>query len=80
MQKSRKPQQRLKLVATVQASSGFFPGMELAELIEKFAGFVRQSTYTGELENTGAFLDMSGGVTWEHEGNADGTSESSKEG
>ena len=80
MSNQRKPQQRLKLVATVPASSGTFPGVELAELLEKFARFVRKSTYTGELEMTGTFLDMSGGVVWDHEGNADGTSRSSEEG
>jgi hypothetical protein len=71
MQKQRKPQQRLKLVATVQASDGTFPGVELAELLEKFARFVRKSTYTGELELSGTFLDMSGGVVWDHDGNAE---------
>jgi hypothetical protein len=71
MQQQRKPQQRLKLVATVQASNGPFPGVELAELLEKFARFVRKSTYTGELELSGTFLDMSGGVVWDHDGNAE---------
>jgi hypothetical protein len=80
MQKQRKPQQQVRLTVVVQASSGVFPGVELAELLEKFARFVRKSTYTGELELQGSFLDMSGGVVWEHEGNADGKGDSTKEG
>lgn len=80
MQKQRKPQQRVKLVATVQASSGVFPGLELADLLEGYARFVRQSTYTGELDVLGTFLNMKGGVTWEHEDIADGESKSSEEG
>ncbi len=71
MQKQRKPQQRVKLVATVQASSGVFPGLELADLLEGYARFVRQSTYTGELDVQGTFLNMKGGVVWEHEDTTD---------
>lgn len=80
MSRQRKPQQKLSLQAVVQANSGTFPGIELAELLEKFARFVRKSTYTGELEVTGTFLDASGGVVWDHEGNADGTSKTAEEG
>lgn len=73
-------QQKIKLRAVVKASSGTFPGVELADLLEKYARFVRKSTYTGELELTGTFLDASGGVVWDYEGNVDGTSNSTEEG
>jgi len=65
MQKQRKLQQQINLVVTVKASDDTFPGLELAQILERYARFVRKSTYTGELNSDGTFLDMSGGVLWD---------------
>jgi len=65
MQKQRKLQQRINLVVTVRASDDTFPGLELADILEGYARFVRKSTYTGELDPSGTFLDMTGGVLWD---------------
>jgi len=65
MQKQRRLQQRINLIVTVRASDDTFPGLELADILERYARFVRKSTYTGALDPNGTFLDMTGGVLWD---------------
>ncbi len=58
--------QLVSLQVRVRASDGVFPGLELADILVKFAADVRRRTYSAALENEGTFLDMKGGVTWKH--------------
>ena len=71
--------QLVSLQVRVRASDGVFPGIELADILVKFAEDVRRRTYSAALESEGTFLDMKGGVVWKH-GDDDGTSEPTKEG
>ena len=71
--------QLVSLQVRVKASDGVFPGLELADILEKFAADVRRRTYSATVESEGTFLDMKGGVVWKH-GDDDGTSEPTKEG
>ncbi len=66
--------QLVSLQVRVRASDGVFPGLELADILEKFAADVRRRTYSAGIESEGTFLDMKGGVVWKH-GDDDGTSE-----
>jgi hypothetical protein len=64
--------QLISLQVRVKASDGLFPGLELADILVKFAAEVRRKTYSATIESDGTFLDMKGGVTWKH-GDGDGT-------
>ena len=66
--------QLISLQVRVRASDGVFPGIELADILVKFAADVRRRTYSAALENEGTFLDAKGGVVWKY-GDDDGTSE-----
>jgi hypothetical protein len=71
--------QLVSLQVRVKASDGVFPGLELADILVKFAADVRRKTYSATLDSEGTFLDMKGGVVWKH-GDDDGTSESPEKG
>lgn len=71
--------QLVNLQVRVRASDGIFPGLELADILVKFAADVRRKSYSATLESTGTFLDMKGGVVWK-QGDDDGTSEPTEEG
>lgn len=71
--------QLVSLQVRIKASDGLFPGLELADILVKFAADVRRRTYSATIENEGTFLDMKGGVVWK-QGDDDGTSEPTEEG
>ena len=71
--------QLVSLQVRVKASDGVFPGLELADILVKFAADVRRKTYSATVQSEGTFLDMKGGVVWKH-GDDAGTSEPTEEG
>ena len=66
--------QLVSLQVRVKASDGIFPGVELADILVKFAADIRRRTYSAALESEGTFLDMKGGVVWKYGDNDDETS------
>jgi len=66
MQRSSK----LKLTVRVKnhPKSEVFPAIELADVLDKFARDMRHQAYSGiEIEPTGTYLSLQGGVEWEYE-------------
>lgn len=71
--------QQINLQVRVKASDGVFPGIELADILLKFAEEVRRRTYSGTQESEGTFLDPLGGVVWKQGDDNDRTSSSAAE-